>query len=96
MCAGYYSVTPVKFGLSVTLSDSAHGSYNITVTASSGKTRNEQLSHNKNESVVNVTNLEPCTEYTTTVTFTSNGSDTNCKAKGSETIRTEEMGEYNR
>lgn len=93
LCAGYFDVTAVKFGIEITVSNSAHGTYNIMVTASDGNTRTEQLSHNGNESVVPITNLKPCTVYTPIVTFTGNGTRTKCDNKGNKTIRTEKMGE---
>lgn len=93
LCAGSYTVTAVKFGIEITVSGPDFGSYNISVTASSGDTLSHV--HNENKSVVPILNLKPCTEYTATVSFINNGSTTDCESTN-KTVSTGKMGKCER
>lgn len=95
LCAGYHNVTAVKFGINVTMFNSANGTYNITVKASSGKTPTIQLKHDETKNFVTFANLKPCTEYTTTVIFISHDSKPDCVTED-KSVWTGEMGECKR
>lgn len=84
LCAGSYSVTAVKFGFSITLYNSGNGTYTISVETTSGDTRIDTLTHEHsgNKSVVQISNLKPCTEYKTNVFFNGNGSGAPCQQIG--------------
>lgn len=92
LCAGHYNVTAVKFGFKITLYNSGSGTYNISVETTSGDSRIGPLTHEHSgdESVVQIPNLKPCTEYKTNVSFIGNGAP--CRQMD-DTIRTNGMGE---
>lgn len=83
LCAGFYNVTAVKFGFNISLYNSGNGTYNILVETTSGDSRIGPLTHEHSgdESVVQISNLKPCTEYTTIVSFIGNGSGAPCLQK---------------
>lgn len=93
LCAGSYNVTAVKFGFNITLYNSGSGTYNILVETTSGDSRIGPLTHvhSGDESVVQISNLKPCTQYKTNVSFIGNGFGGSCEQMN--TIRTNGMGE---
>ncbi|XP_047442133.1 receptor-type tyrosine-protein phosphatase C-like [Mugil cephalus] len=71
-----YTVTPIKFGLKITVMNFTTGNYNINISEVNGS---ETKTYNLQNSSLEIKHLKPCTDYEHRVTFIdSDGSETLC------------------
>lgn len=84
LCAGNYTVTPVKYGFEINITGTiGNYSMNISEEGQPGKTHHHQLS---NQDLYHVKFLKPCTEYEHHVAFVDHvGKETPCNSAEDKT-----------
>ncbi|XP_073332197.1 receptor-type tyrosine-protein phosphatase C [Pagrus major] len=87
-----YTVTPIDFGLQITITSSSRGNYIIKINEG-GQHETEEtfnIEHNQTSSR-DIKHLKPCTEYEHNVTFNNGTGQTPCSSSTGQKTRTSSM-----